>query len=93
MLFCLLSLSDILPSSTGLTLSVAAGVISFFGGRCYQLAMEAPGAQASVVTSLCGLYPCFTLILCVVAGLETLTLKKALGLLFAVLSGVFFTMK
>jgi hypothetical protein len=44
-------------SAAGIAVACATGAISFFGTHCYLRAMEAPGAQASVITSLCGLYP------------------------------------
>jgi uncharacterized membrane protein len=86
------SISEFASFSTwGLVMVVITGVMSFSGTYAYLRAMEAPGAQASVVTSLCGLYPCVTLLLCVVFGFESITVKKLLGLFFALLSGLMFT--
>ena len=75
----------------GLALAIASGLSSFIAGKFYSGALGA-GGDGSVVAAISGSYPAISYSFCVLTGLESFTGMKALGVLFAILSCVCFSL-
>lgn len=76
-------------NSKGIMFAVLAGLITSFGTIFFFYALAK--GKASVVVTITALYPIVTIILASIFLKETITLKQGIGMLFAVLAMIFFS--